>query len=840
MDRLVRFSLVFVFLLSIVSVPLLVSVPSVLASNYEDLEAYYTERDDDAEISLSSYTCTLDDIDDDDEEWVVRDFGTGAWDSDFVHEFEFRVTYPASTTSASWYPWCLSNNLDSMENLFSGGDAMWFRLNIGSSWQRGFLECRIASTTKTAWGDTGIFAIGTTYYIRIERDDDYGDHGRLYMTAFTGGFDVTQVEYLYIDLPAELDFRYLYVWNNYQYTGSSATDRDGFNRNYELYGVSPEISTSEATLVTETTARLHANVDDSGTLPSTVTFYWGDNDGGEVAENWDNNSEADSPSQPQEEGAAYENVSGLDDNVQYYFTAVATNSYGSGWGDTQTFTTLETGATADLSIVDQTDTTMDLVWTKGGSAEKTLIRYSNVSTPTSTSSGFLGYFGTGSSTTVTTLSPGTRYYFSAWGYTDADGYSDTYETADDYTLPSTPEFISATVASDTRIDLTWSLGDGGDQVVVRHSTYSYPTLVTGGSSTYSGSATAYNHTGLTPSVTYYYSIWAYDSDSGYYSDYYDTITPGGTTLDNPDIDTKAATGISISTAYLNALVIDDGGEGCYVRFQYGETDSYGTNTAWITPYYDGDSPQQFISGLSLNTTYHFRAQIYNSINGSGSPVSGDDMTFTTSSDVGDVTNFMITADPLSGTEVYLQWTKADGSLYTIIRYREGSYPAGYEEGDSAYYGEYTASKLEGLDPGTTYYFSAWGYAPEDYSDTVANGICTTYAQAPEDEDDFTPEVPQQIEDPGTYGGMPGYALAAWIAEESGMPVASLMAFGLFVFFFCLALIFYKVTGEIAVLIGVMLIGFALMGYMGFGLVGAAGAILLVLFGGGYVYITRHG
>lgn len=486
-----------------------------------------------------------------------------------------------------------------------------------------------------------------------------------------------------------------------------------------------------------------------------------------------------------------------------------------------------------LDVVDQTDTSIDLTWTKGPGSDYTLIRYSTSTYPTTISSGTQGYWGTSNSAIVSGLDPGQVYYFSAWGYSTEDGYSDGYDTVSDYTLPSDSEFLSIVTTSSTRLDLSWSKGEGGDEVYIRYSTGSYPATRSSGSLAYSGSSSAYGHTGLTTGYTYYYSIWSYDSTSGYYSDGYDTMS--GSTSANPSVTTGDATNVSISTADLNAIVTGDGGEYCSVRFQYGETDSYGTNTDWVCCYYISDSVTQRIEGLDVDTTYHFRAQIYNNNTGDSSPVSGSDNTFTTVDDVGNVTNF--TAEATSSTEIYLSWSKAAGSLFTVVRYELGSYPSTITDGESAYYGEYVEYTLDGLDPGTTYYFSAWGYAPDDYSDSEVNALATTLPGTGGGGD--SGEIPSQPEDTENIEDMPGFGLADWVSGNTGWPVATLMAFGAFVFFYCMALIFGKMTGSTAVVVGILIAGFTTMGYMGFGIIGYGGAIVLAIIGFGLPYVLRR-
>ena len=93
----------------------------------------------------------------------------------------------------------------------------------------------------------------------------------------------------------------------------------------------------------------------------------------------------------------------------------------------------------------------------------------------------------------------------------------------------------------------------------------------------------------------------------------------------PGVQTDPATAVGQTTATLNGTLDDDGREACDVRFQYGETIAYGINTAWQLGKESVVAFAQAITGLSPNTTYHFRAQARNS----AGTVNGDDRTFTT-------------------------------------------------------------------------------------------------------------------------------------------------------------------------------------------------------------------
>lgn len=88
----------------------------------------------------------------------------------------------------------------------------------------------------------------------------------------------------------------------------------------------------------------------------------------------------------------------------------------------------------------------------------------------------------------------------------------------------------------------------------------------------------------------------------------------------PTVQTQDADNITHDQATLHGTLTDDGGEACEVRFQYGETTGYGTDTEWQSGKATEDAFEQLIAGLDSEKTYHFRAQAKNS----KGTASGDD------------------------------------------------------------------------------------------------------------------------------------------------------------------------------------------------------------------------
>ena len=108
---------------------------------------------------------------------------------------------------------------------------------------------------------------------------------------------------------------------------------------------------------------------------------------------------------------------------------------------------------------------------------------------------------------------------------------------------------------------------------------------------------------------------------------YGQIQCGGVAISGPTVTTQAATNVEVTTATLNGTITDEGSASTTVAgFDYGLTTDYGSQ---ITSVWLGGTGSFAlgISGLTGNTTYHFRAKAYNSSAGWGY---GSDYNFTTS------------------------------------------------------------------------------------------------------------------------------------------------------------------------------------------------------------------
>jgi hypothetical protein len=130
-------------------------------------------------------------------------------------------------------------------------------------------------------------------------------------------------------------------------------------------------------------------------------------------------------------------------------------------------------------------------------------------------------------------------------------------------------------------------------------------------------------TGLLPGTTYHFRINGTNSNATANGLDMSFTTPAIL----PALTTVAATGVNSTDATLNGTV-NAGGATTTVSFEYGLTTAYGSSIAAVPPTVSGNTTTNVsanITGLVVNTTYHFRVKGVNSVGGSN----GLDMTFIT-------------------------------------------------------------------------------------------------------------------------------------------------------------------------------------------------------------------
>jgi hypothetical protein len=242
--------------------------------------------------------------------------------------------------------------------------------------------------------------------------------------------------------------------------------------------------------------------------------------------------------------------------------------------------------------------------------------------------------------TDSSLAPGTdySYYIEAFDTSSPVGVSSASSTVNVTTtaLPTAPTNLAKSSSTTTSISLSWTAStDNGGPGLGGYYLYRYVTSSGAGTAakiaTPSASATSYTDTGLSSDIGYSYYLEAYDSAST------PNISAASTTLST---DTAAVilpsspSGLAkvSSSAYTLSLSwtasTDNGGPGVggYYLFRNG------TKIATIT----GSKTTYLDAGLSINTTYSYYLQAYDSASTPNVSASSATVGLATSSIIGDL------------------------------------------------------------------------------------------------------------------------------------------------------------------------------------------------------------
>ena len=172
------------------------------------------------------------------------------------------------------------------------------------------------------------------------------------------------------------------------------------------------------------------------------------------------------------------------------------------------------------------------------------------------------------------------------------------------------------------------------------------------------------------------------------------------------VGTDTPASVTPTSATLQGHLVHDGNETCSVRFQWGVDTSYGSETTWQSGMETGDTFSQAITGLTADTTYHFRAQARHA---DLVTVSGADLSFIASSltpptiVTGSATSVAQTTATLQGT-----LTSLGGYSPVYVSFQYGTttaYGSTTAEQTKTSTGTYSTG-ISGLVAETTYHFRA--------------------------------------------------------------------------------------------------------------------------------------
>jgi phosphodiesterase/alkaline phosphatase D-like protein len=480
--------------------------------------------------------------------------------------------------------------------------------------------------------------------------------------------------------------------------------------------LAPTASTQAATGVGPTGATLTGLVE-SNNQSTTVTFEYG------LTTAYGTTVTADqSPVTSLSISAVSKAITGLTTSVTYHYRVVAQNAYGTAYGADMTFfsaTPVITAVTEPATQVTSTSATLNATANAAGNFVSTHFEYGLTTGYGSTVSGIPGLLASNTDTSLTAslsgLTPGITYHYRVV-LRDAFPPNNPLATGGDmtFTTPVLPTAVTDPASSigtnSATLNGTVNSNGGSSTVTFEYGeTTGYGRTVTAAQSPVTGSTNtpvAGVANDLMPNITYHYRVVAQKgSEFSYGADV--TFTTGALP---PMADTNAATAVTSTGATLNGAV-NANNDITTVTFQYGLTTAYGTTVAADQSPVTGNSTtavSHTLTGLTTNTTYHFRVAAQNS---SGTTY-GADMTF-----------FAGTAAPTVTTGSATAIGPTTATLNGTVNANNGSTTVTFEYGETAGYGRTVtaaqspvsgstatavSANLIGLNPNTLHHFRAVG------------------------------------------------------------------------------------------------------------------------------------
>jgi phosphodiesterase/alkaline phosphatase D-like protein len=394
-------------------------------------------------------------------------------------------------------------------------------------------------------------------------------------------------------------------------------------------GTAPTAVTNAATAIGTASAALNGTVNANG-APTTVTFEYGLTTayGTTVVA-------AQSPVTGSTNTAVSAAIIELLPSTTYHYRVVAANANGTTNGADMTFTTLPQAPTATTNVaspVGTTTATLNGTVNANGASTTVTFQYGLTTaygtTVTAAQSPVTGSTNTAVSRAITGLTNGITYHYrvvatNAGGTTY--GADRTFTTG---TIPPTAVTNAASGIGATSATLNGTVNANNNSTTVTFEyglTTAYSRTVTAVQSPVTGSTNKTVNapvSDLSPNTTYHYRVAAVNSGGTSYG-----ADMTFTTLAAPTVLTTAASSVTTTGATLNGTV-NANGTSTTVTFEYGLTTSYGTTvTADQSPVTGSTNTavSKTITGLTPNTTYHYRVKGQNAIGTSY----GADMTFIT-------------------------------------------------------------------------------------------------------------------------------------------------------------------------------------------------------------------
>jgi large repetitive protein len=387
-------------------------------------------------------------------------------------------------------------------------------------------------------------------------------------------------------------------------------------------------------------------------------------------------------------------VTGLSPSASYTFTVAGYNAAGTGAQSSSVSATTATtppGTPTGLTVTGTTSTTVSLSWTAPSGTVTGYYVYENGS---GTALGSSNVTISGTTATVTGLSPSTSYTFTVAAYNAGGSSAQTPSvstTTPALPLPAAPTGLTVTGTAQTTVSLSWTAPSG---TVGGYYVYENGSSTALGSSNVTISGTTATVTGLTASTSYTFTVAAWNSTGTGAQSSSVSATTAASPPPVPGAPTAlTATGTTSTTVSLSWTAPSGSVTGYYV-YENGSSTALGSSNVTIT------GTTATVTGLTASTSYTFTVAAYNT-GGTGAQSSSVSATTAASGVPGAPTG--LTATP-EFTYALLAWTAPSGTVTGYYVYENGTKLTG-----SNVEIEGTEALVGGLTFGDTYSFTVAAY-----------------------------------------------------------------------------------------------------------------------------------
>jgi len=291
------------------------------------------------------------------------------------------------------------------------------------------------------------------------------------------------------------------------------------------------------------------------------------------------------------------------------------------------------------------------------------------------------------------------------------------------------DFVVSTI-NDTAINLTWTKDINATHTWVERNTVSGWNR-TEGIEVCNRSDSGFDDTNLGRGTLFYYRAWSYNDTQALFT--LNNVTGNNYTKpgDPNDLQDTSSGMNSISftwtkgtNATRTVVFMNATGEIGFPTWSNGtETSINDTGVSGIA------------SGLSMNTSFWFAAYSFNPSSGFWSVGSSNDTASTlTSADA----PFDLVVNRWNDAQLNLTWSKTNVSDDTVVVRKEDGYPSSPDEGVVIYNSSGESCYDTDLSPATKYYYRAWGWNSENFSDSPSNDAYNITRPSPPD--DFTGDI----------------------------------------------------------------------------------------------------